>query len=214
MVFADVTRKKVDAPAANTSRRLQQGVLGRVGEGVQVALAEHVALPQDARRNADRVDGRVELGVRRGHEHLVQPAAPGVGVVGLGEIHDQRELVHELKRLRPSAVGLEAAELVHHPPRDALGDPHVRVDDPYYVPSGFAVGAGHVPDLGVGAEVVGLPVRAVEEGVFLLDQDVGVEAGERVHEALQMGVGGVGGRGDAEVDCCLVLGVGLSEGGG
>ena len=57
MVLADVAAEVVYALA--------------VGQGVQVRLAEHVALADDAGGDADRVDGGVELCVGGGHEHFL-----------------------------------------------------------------------------------------------------------------------------------------------
>lgn len=53
----------------------QEGVAGGVGGEVEVGAAEHVALADDAGRDADGVDGAVELGVRRGQERLLEAAA-------------------------------------------------------------------------------------------------------------------------------------------
>lgn len=61
---------KLGRPTAGQDR-----VLGSVRHAVQVRLPEHVALAHDARRDPHRVDGPVELGVRRRHEHLFQTAA-------------------------------------------------------------------------------------------------------------------------------------------
>ncbi len=65
----------VDAGRKSGRRGGEDGVAGGVGGVVEVRLAEHVALADDAGRDADGVDGAVELGVRGGHEHLLEPPA-------------------------------------------------------------------------------------------------------------------------------------------
>lgn len=56
---------------------MEKRVGGDGGEGVEVRLAEHVGLADNARGYADGVDGAVELGVGGGHEHFFEAAAVG-----------------------------------------------------------------------------------------------------------------------------------------
>jgi len=156
-----------------------------------------------------------------GEEELFEEGAgvgEGVGGGG-GGVDDEGELMHEFVF---SAVGGEAAEEVDHVCAGAAGGPDVAVNDPDEVAFGGEVALAHVADFGVGAEgAVGVEVgigpegvAAVEIGGFILDEDCGVVVGVFVDEGLEKGEGGVGARGDAEMDCELLAGVGLFEGGG
>lgn len=92
VVLAHVRGEVVDArgQGGGGSSKEKKGVAGGIGGGVEVGFAKHVALADDAGGDADEVDGAVELGVRRGHEHLLEPAAtvgPGARGDGRGDAH-------------------------------------------------------------------------------------------------------------------------------
>lgn len=214
MVLADVGTEEVDPGRVG-------GVLGG-GEGVQVRAPEHVGFADDAGRDGDGGDGGVEFGVGGGEEELFEEGAGvGEGVVGGGDggVDDKGELVHEFVFF---AGGGEAAEEVDHVRAGAAGRPDVAIDDPDEVAFGGKVALAHVADLGVGAEggggaAVGIgpgDVAVVEVVGFILDEDLGVVIGVFVDEGLEDGEGGIGARGDAEVDGELLGGVGLLEGRG
>ena len=115
VVFADVGREEIDAPAAGGLGGGDDWVLVGVGEALEVGFAEHVALAYETGGDADGVDGAVEFGVAGGHEHLLEAAAAaheaclGAGVVvggagqealgllGVGRLYINHEgqLVHE-----------------------------------------------------------------------------------------------------------------------
>lgn len=78
VVLADVVGKVVDA-AWSLEILWENRVAGGVGDLVQVSLAEHVALADNAWGYSDDVDGAVELDVRGGHEHFVEAATAVVG---------------------------------------------------------------------------------------------------------------------------------------
>jgi hypothetical protein len=214
MVLADVGAEEIDP------RRVWRTLGGC--EGVEVRAPEHVGFADDAGRDCDGGYGGVEFGVGGGEEELFEEGAGvGEGVVGGGGggVDDEGELVHEFVFF---AGGGEAAEEVDHVRAGAAGGPDVAVDDPDEVAFGGEVALAHVANFGVGAEgAVGAEVgvgpggvAAVEIGGFILDEDCGVVVGVFVDEGLEEGEGGVGARGDAEMDCELLAGVDLLEGGG
>jgi len=214
MVLADIGAEEIDP-------RRVGGAFG-IREGVEVRAPEHVGFADDAGRDGDGGYGGVELGVGGGEEELFEEGAgvgEGVGRGGGGGVDNEGELVHEFVFL---AGGGEAAEKIDHVRAGAAGGPHVAVDDPDEVAFGGEVALAHVADFGVGAKgAVGAEVgigpegvAAVDIGGFILDEDCGVVVGVFVYEGLEKGKGGVGARGDAEVDGELLVGVGLLEGGG
>jgi len=214
MVLADIGAEEIDP------RRVWRA-LG-VREGVEVRAPEHVGFADDAGRDGDGGYGGVELGVGGGEEELFEEGAgvgEGVGACGGGGVDDEGELVHEFVFF---AGGGEAAEEVDHVRAGAAGGPDVAVDDPDEVAFGGEVALAHVADFGVGAEgMAGAEggigpggVAAVEIGGFILDEDCGVVVGVFVDEGLEKGESGVRARGDAEMDCELLAGVDLLEGGG
>lgn len=135
VVFADVAREEVDAAAAvGVVVGAKVRVVLGVGVPVEVALAEHVALANDARSDAHGVDGAVKFGMGRGHEHLVETAAAqaensgeeggGFGLVGgfrgRREVDLDGQLVDESVGRRVLAMGQVAHQLVDHAAGDAL----------------------------------------------------------------------------------------------
>lgn len=206
-----------------------------------MGLAEHVGLAYHAGGHADGVDGAVELCVRGRHEHLIQAAAalvPRLGqeaclfllvawcwllvvvvFVGGRDIHDERQLVDELKRGGGPPAGQEAHQLVDHAAGDVPGYPHVAVHDPDQgVGGGIAVCAADVADLGVGPQLVAVEAR--DQRVVLLDEEADVvslpiaAAPEVIDDFLENRVSRVVLGRDAEVDGQLGPRVGLAERGG
>lgn len=78
VVLADVVGEVIDA-AWPLEILWENRVAGRIGDLVQVSLAEHVALADNAWGDSDDIDGAVELDVRGGHEHFVEAATAVVG---------------------------------------------------------------------------------------------------------------------------------------
>ena len=188
VVLADVSGEAGGAGAARQRR--------------QVRAPPHVALADDARRHADAVDRRVELGVRAGREHGLELRARWQRAAGVVERHHEWQLVHELVRPPPAVP----RQLRRQLPARVRPHPHVAVDGPDQVALRFAVRARHLADLGVWAE------GAREDGrVFIFGVDVGVEVGVLGKELGEDREGGVAPRGHAEGDRQLRFGVRLEE---
>lgn len=176
-----------------------------VSEEIEVRPAVHVGLADDARRDADGVDGSVEFCVRGGCEHLLQSAtarttpsaSSGAAAGGLGRNgHHERELVHEF-------VGFAiwgTHEERYHTAAGEGGYPHVAVYRPYYIAFGFSECAGYLADLGIGPELS-------YGWVFIFGVDSGVEVGIFAEELPQDCERGVVERWDAEVYRELGFGV-------
>ena len=106
--------------------------------------------------------------------------------------------------------GREAAKAVHHETSYAWAYPHIAIDYPDDVAFGFAVGATHIPDLGVWPKIVQFPF--CEIGVIFFDEDADIEGGVVGKEARKGWIGWVIAAGDAEVDGELGGRVALVEG--
>ncbi|KAH6611528.1 hypothetical protein Trco_001548 [Trichoderma cornu-damae] len=242
MVFADVVGEVVDAAGPPVVSR-KDGIPGRIGDLVQVSLAEHVALADDAGRNANNVDGAVELDVGGGHEHFVQTAAAvlphpprqglGAGSTRLGggsekalalgrgappvidDVDDDGQLVDEfVGPCRGRSGGSIAHELVDHAPQDAGRDPNVAVYDPYDVPGGLSVRPADVSYLGIRPQSVDAAIGAMQDGVLVLDQDLRIVRGKVFDEAPKKRIRRVACVLYAEANGQLLAGVVLAKRGG
>ena len=127
------------------------------------------------------------------------------------DVDGEGQLVDELVLL---LVPAEAAQQIHHQARRSPIDPNVAVYYPHDIALGLPVRTAHVPDLRVRAQVVLLAILAEEVGVFLFDEDSGVESRKVRHQLLQGWKSGVGARRHAEVDRQLRARVALAEGRG
>ena len=118
--------------------------------------------------------------------HVLHSCVGGFRVFAC-DVYDEGQLVDEFVFLPMLGWRREAAEEVDHVGAGAARGPDVAVDYPDYVAWRGEVTGAHVADFGVGAELV-----VVGRGVFVFDEDFGIEGWEIVEESEEDGVGGVG----------------------
>lgn len=76
----------------------------------------------------------------------------------------------EFVRFDPSAILSEAAELVYHSPCNALSQPDVAIHYPDNISFCFSISSAHVPDFGIGAQIVMLARKAAEIWIFIFNK--------------------------------------------
>lgn len=79
----------------------------------------------------------------------------------------------------------EPAELVHHSTCCVGPDPNIAIDYPHQIAFCFAVGATHVSDLGIGAQIRLMPISSGKVRIFIFDEYSDIESAEVIDKALQ-----------------------------
>jgi hypothetical protein len=128
------------------------------------------------------------------------------GGAALHDIHNERQLMHEFVPVR-SPVSFKFG---YHSTCYTTSDPDVAIDNPDYVAYCFAVSSTHVSDFGVRAR----RVLGIESGVFIFNQESGIEVWEIGEEFLNHRQRWIRTGRNAEADVEFVLGVILMKGGG